>query len=129
MTSDIPYSAISLYEESTMVSNNARKPASEISSDKERFWRKHAKRLQESGLSRMAYCRKHQLSHDQFSYWLRKWRKQEAPLELLPVQLKEPPIEQESSELKTLCTLAFKNGHQLKIYNQEVLPMLLSLWG
>lgn len=112
-----------------MVSNKSQKPVSKGDTDKERFWKEHAKRLEASGLSRMAYCRKHQLSHDQFSYWLRKWRKQEASLALLPVQLKEPPVTQELPELKTLCTLAFKNGHELKIHNQDVLPMLVSLWG
>lgn len=112
-----------------MVINKAQKPPVKAGSDKERFWQEHAKHLQESGLSRMAYCREHQLNHEQFSYWFRKWRKQEASPKLLPVQLKEPPIVQRSSEPKTLCTLSFKNGHELKIHNKEVLPMLLSLWG
>lgn len=112
-----------------MVINRVEKSEAETGTDKERFWKKHAKRMQESGLSRMGYCRKHQLSHDQFAYWLRKWRKEEASSKLLPVQLKEPPVTHEAPAPEALCTLVFKNGNELKIHTQDVLPMLLSLWG
>ncbi len=58
--------------------------------DKERIWKEHAQRQKESGLSRAAYCREHQLSYDQFGYWLQKWRQQTTssqPVKLLPIHV------------------------------------------
>jgi len=97
-------------------------------SEKELFWKKHATHQRESGLSRVAYCRKHQLNYDQFNYWEQKWRQPLVARELLPVNLtvtkptESPPIE-------TIGTLTFKNGHELKIHDKSVLPILLSIWG
>jgi hypothetical protein len=100
-----------------------------ITTEKERFWKEHAKRQQESGLSIMAYCRKHQLNYDQFGYWRHKWRQQPATLELLPVRLSKARKVKACPELETICTLAFKNGHELKIHDKTLLPLLLSLWS
>ena len=55
--------------------------------DKEQQWKEHAKNQKESELSRVAYCRKHQLNYEQFGYWLRKWRQHPTshqPAVLLP---------------------------------------------
>ena len=103
-----------------------------LTTDKETIWKEHARRQRESGLSRAAYCRKHQLSYDQFGYWLQKWRQQtisSQPVELLPVYINESLEMNSKSQSKTICTLAFKNGHALNIYDKSVLTMLLSLWG
>lgn len=98
-------------------------------SEKEQFWKDHAKLQRESGLSRVAYCRKHQLSYDQFGYWKHKWRQQAAPFKLLPVNFSRPDRASERPQLETICTLAFKNGHELKIHDSTVLLTLLSLWS
>jgi hypothetical protein len=39
-----------------------------------RFWLDHVKALAESGFSRKEYCRRHQLSYDCLTYWVRKHR-------------------------------------------------------
>ena len=35
-------------------------------------WQLHVQAMKESGLSRAAYCRKHGLSYDAFTYWCHK---------------------------------------------------------
>lgn len=102
---------------------------SEPTTEKEQFWKSHAKLQRESGLSRIAYCRKHQLSYDQFGYWKHKWRQQISPLKLFPVNFSLPDNVNERRQLETICTLAFKNGHELKIHDSTALLTLLSLWS
>ena len=97
--------------------------------EKEQFWKAHAKSQRESGLSRMGYCRQHNISYDQFSYWERRWKQQTSPSRLLPIKINKTPELAVSPGLETLCTLAFKNGHELKIHDKTVLSMLLSLWS
>lgn len=97
--------------------------------EKEQLWKEHAKRQRESGLSRVAYCRKHQLSYDQFGYWEQKWRQQTVASRLLPVNLNQPSTIRTIPQTQTLCTLMFKNGHELKIHDKSVLSMLLSVWS
>ena len=97
--------------------------------EKEQFWKEHAKCQRESGLSKVAYCRKHQLSYDQFGYWIKKWRQQTATSALLPVHLNTVPKVIDCRQINTICTLTFKNGHELKIHDKTVLPMLLSFWS
>jgi hypothetical protein len=105
-----------------LTSTNAAVPS------KEQSWREHAKRQKESGLSRKAYCCKYQLNYDHFGYWERKWREQMSSPELVPVHLNRlAKIIPESGTV--ICTLAFKNGHELKIHDKALFPMLLSLWG
>ena len=99
--------------------------------DQEQFWKEHAKRQRESGNSRVAYCRKHQLNYNQFGYWEQKWRHQAASTSsrLLPVHLNRMSKITTPPQPDTLCTVTFKNGHELKIHDKTVLPILLSLWS
>lgn len=92
---------------------------------KEQIWVAHIKAQKESGLSRVAYCRKHQLNYHQFGYWERKHREQLGTSKLVPIHLIKPT----SKAPETVCTLVLKTGHELKIHDQGLLPMLLSLWG
>lgn len=101
----------------------------ETTLDKEKFWKEHVKRQRESGQSRMAYCRKHQLNYNQFGSWVQKWRQQTTSSELLPIHINMMPKITNCLQPDILCTLTFKNGHELKIHDKGVLPMLLSLWS
>lgn len=112
-----------------MNTSPAIKSKTETSREKEQFWKGHARCQRESGLSRIAYCRKHQLNHNQFNYWHRKWRQEVVSQRLLPIHLNEIPTIAQPAQAEALCTLAFKNGHVLKIHDESVLPLLLSLWG
>jgi hypothetical protein len=89
---------------------------------KEKFWDKHIALQNDSGLSQVAYCRNHNLNYDQFCYWKR--RKAPYSSKLLPIKMNKEVIEQES-----LCTLILKNGCELKIHNQTILPFLISILG
>lgn len=97
--------------------------------DKEQSWKEHSRQQKGSGLSRVAYCRKHQLNYRQFGYWEDKWRHQTPPTVLLPVHLKRQPKVTSALEPEILCTLMFKNGHKLEIHDKSVLSSLLSFWG
>ncbi|MCW8397634.1 transposase [Legionella sp. PATHC038] len=97
----------------------------ETDGTKEQRWMEHVTHQKESGLSRVTYCRKHQLNYHQFGYWERKYREEIASSKLVPIQLNK--LTQRAPE--TVCTLVLNNGHELKIHDQTLLPMLLSLWG
>lgn len=96
----------------------------ELVTEKEQIWQEHIKVQKESGLSRKAYCVKHHLNYDQFGYWVNKWRQQQPIPKLLPVHLNRP-----APKPVTLCTLVFKNGAELKVHDQSILPLLHSIWG
>ena len=102
----------------------------DVTCNKEQFWKKHAKSQRESGLSRVAYCRKHQLNYEQFGYWEQKWR-QASGARLLPVHVASASWAKIKADqhIKTACTLTLKNGHVLQVHDQSVLPLLLSLLG
>ena len=92
---------------------------------KEQVWMEHVTHQKESGLSRVEYCRKHQLNYHQFGYWERKYRGKVASSKLVPIHLNKPT----NIAPEPVCTLVLKNGHELKIHDKALLPMLLSLWG
>lgn len=62
----------------------------ETDAAKERTWREHVTHQKGSGLSRVVYCRKHQLNYHQFGYWERKYREEVAPSKLVPIHLNKP---------------------------------------
>lgn len=92
---------------------------------KEQIWKEHVTHQKESGLSRVEYCRNHQLNYHQFGYWERKYREEVASSKLVPIRLNNPT----KIAPGTVCTLTLKNGHELKIHDKALVPMLLSLWG
>lgn len=51
------------------------------------FWEHHLEHWQQSGLSQLAYCRKHQLKPHQFYYWRRRILKPQSDVSFLPVTL------------------------------------------
>ena len=58
---------------------------------KEQIWMEHVTHQKDSGLSRVEYCRKHQLNYHQFGYWERKYRVEVAPSTLVPIHLNSDP--------------------------------------
>src|SRR5262245_8255681 len=95
--------------------------------EKEGFWNEHRKHQKESGLSGRAYCKKNQLSYRQFSYWSDRGAQQERASKLMPIQIEALPKVTSSQGTDTVCTLVFKKGYELKVHDQSLLPMLLSL--
>jgi hypothetical protein len=94
---------------------------------KEAFWQEHIKLKQESGISRAAYCRKHELNCNHFAYWEQKSRASaQLTEELLPVKLVSSKHSDNSCST-ILCTLSFQNGNELKVHDQAIIPLLVSL--
>jgi hypothetical protein len=93
--------------------------------ENEAFWKHHHELLKSSGMKRSDYCRENNLSYDRFGYWISCWnrfKKVKDPIKLVDVRLKP---NESSSLTKILCTLDLKNGHSLKIYDPEVLTIIL----
>ena len=89
--------------------------------ENEDFWKRHLELQKSSGLSRVKYCRKHNLNYDRFGYWLGKWSRQSTS-SLIKVKLKP---EQPSVQKNTLCTLNLINGYTLCIHDQQALVFIL----
>jgi hypothetical protein len=90
----------------------------------ESYWKKIFEDYESSNLARSDYCRKHQISYDNFGYWFRKL-KNESVNSLIPIKIKSesnPPVEKN----KILSTLLLKNGNSLLIYDREVLLIVLN---
>jgi hypothetical protein len=64
--------------------------SSSVAESRVRFWHTHVRALAASGLSRRAYCRRHQLSYHALTYWVRKVR--QAPGTAAPPALVEVPV-------------------------------------
>ena len=102
------------------------KPATRNSATQEQFFKEHAAKQKDSGLSRSAYCRKHQLNYDHFNYWYRKEKK--AVRQLVPIKLSQPaePSSFSNTATPVLCTLTLRNGSVLQIHDKGILPLILS---
>ena len=55
--------------------------------NKRRFWEHHLEQWRQSGLSQLAYCRKHDLKPHRFYYWRRRILKPQPDVSFLPVTL------------------------------------------
>lgn len=98
----------------------------QIDGSLEQYWQEQIKLKRESGLSRAAYCKKHDLSYHTFAYWEQKKSMRQAS-QLLPVKLIQPHDGNSEAKSKTLCSVLLKTGHKLKVYDQSMLPMLISM--
>jgi len=69
--------------------------------DRERQWQRHVKAQSQSGLSRVEYCRQHDLSYHALTYWQRKLEKAKTNVQaqaLVPVTFQIEPDRQCRSE-------------------------------
>ena len=96
--------------------------------EQEQFWKDHIVQQKKSGLSRLAYCRKHQLNYDKFGYWFRKCKTKPSS-HLVPIKLQRGTEHVIATNLadQVLCSLTLKNGSVLKIHDKEVIAILLSV--
>jgi hypothetical protein len=91
--------------------------------NRESYWQAIISEQEASGLSRVDFCRKHEINYDTFGYWFRKLK--DGPKKLLiPVKLKVE--NQHEAKPKLLSTLIFKAGHSLQVYDKEALLLVLS---
>lgn len=99
----------------------------QYSSKNHEYWDDQIKLKQASGLSRAAYCRLHGIVCSRFSYWENKLTQANSEsLKLLPVRLNSDTSSCVSADI-IRCAFSLKSGHELKVYDHSVLPLLLSL--
>ena len=101
--------------------------ATKKSAMQEQFFKEHAAKQKDSGLSRLSYCRKHQLNYDHFNYWFRKEKKEVQ--HLVPVKLSHPEDLSSFTNIAApvLCTLTLRNGGLLQVHDKGILPLILSM--
>lgn len=93
------------------------------STDQSINWSEHVERCKQSGLSFKAYCRANQLTYDTFLYHFRKAYPHPKKTKLIPVKITEADTAVTPS---LLCRLVLQDGHSLLIYDERVLPGLLT---
>ena len=90
------------------------------------YWSDQIRLKRASGLSSAAYCREHVINCSNFYYWESKLNSAKPKFtQLLPVKVNLS--EHASHPMDTKCTLRLKGGHELRVNDQSVLPMLISL--
>jgi hypothetical protein len=111
------------------VSPNNHTNNSELS--QEECWLEHIRLRNKSGLNKAAYCRLHNLTVHQYYYWEQKLKASTLPSGLLPIQIISAVKEESVSPVTPclLCSVTFKNGAELKVYNPAVLTTLVSILG
>ena len=87
----------------------------------ETFWKRHYELQKASDLSRVEYCKQHDLNYDRFGYWISKWNRNQGN-KLVSVKLRSTS---ESVEQPILCTLDLKSGNRLKIHDTKALSIVL----
>lgn len=99
-------------------------PLSTVIED-EFFWEKHFKAFAKCNLNRKAYCQAQALNYDRFQYWYHKLKM--TPDQVVKPRLKPIPVQLKADQLlgHPLCQLQLKDGHQLLIYERELLEVLL----
>lgn len=90
------------------------------------FWEKHFQVFSKCDVSRKAYCGEHTLNYDRFQYWYHKLKM--TPEQVVKPRLKPIPVQLKADQSlgHPLCQLQLKDGHQLLIYERELLEVLLS---
>lgn len=81
------------------------------------FWESHIVNWQQSGLSQLAYCRKHQLKPHRFYYWRRRIVKPQPAVSFLPVTLPADTLRQPQFVrilLPNGCALELDGGAELE---------------
>ena len=51
------------------------------------YWKHHIESWQETGLTQIEYCRRHNLKHHQLVYWKKRFLKTETGVSFVPIKL------------------------------------------
>lgn len=90
-------------------------------------WQQHVTAYRNGKLSRVAYCKLHNIRYHQFGYWIKKYKPRS---NLIPVRIEQKPQEELSrTALAVLCTLQLKPGVLLKIHDLKALPAVLGVYS
>lgn len=98
----------------------------EMKRERKEFWGSHIKAWEESGLTQIEYCNRHELSRHRFTYWKCKLYKKTDPVKFVPVtgNLNHPQISSINRSSINLIT----RGYQIEIgdgFSPETLSSLL----
>ena len=88
-----------------------------------RHWKANIERWATSGLTQTEYCRRNDLSRDRFTYWKRKFKSQNLPVEFIQLPM---PANINSTGLK----LNLGQGVQIEIpdgFTSETLERVLAI--
>lgn len=114
------------------------------------YWVNHVEQYSSGAainkMSKMAYCRQAKINYHRFLYWYRKIIKVQVNKGKLPREALFMPIKmaakqsnqtQKNDDYRNdhcgkqhndlLCSLEFKQGHKLMIYNESVLQNLITI--
>jgi len=99
--------------------------------EKRQFWKSHIEAWENSGLSQIEYCRKHDLVRCRFTYWKRKLDKKSEPVTFVPVFKK---MEQHPTPPNNQCSikLIINRSYQIEIgdgFSPDTLSTLLHTLG
>jgi len=59
--------------------------------EKRSYWEDHIRRWQESGLTQIEYCRRHEINHHRLIYWRKQLSKGVSSSALVEISLNRPP--------------------------------------
>jgi transposase-like protein len=94
------------------------------------FWRKHYAQYKESGLSKAAYSRQHDLIAPRFIYWSRKFEEETQIKPIKPSSFVEVKVQSEAHKQPVgLCVLELGSSRRLVIHDIAVMKILLNSLG
>ena len=86
------------------------------------FWEDWIGRYQSSSQTRKAFCRDNNLNYDRFQYWHNKLKQEnQSAKKLIPIKTTTS-----CTKSAPLCTVALSQGHQLHIFDRNLLSQILS---
>jgi len=101
--------------------------------DEKIYWEEHIRRKNQSGLSRVDYCRKYNLKIHQLEYHERKQRRLSNKnnkvcnlSKLIPVKIE---VANEMVSNLPVCTIMLKSGHELRVNDINILATILAILG
>ena len=94
---------------------------------KRSYWKQHIDTWQETGLTQVEYCRRHNLKHHQLVYWKKRFLKTETDVSFVPLKLEDLldiPARQDQATL----TLVINNDFKIEIragFDAQLLSQLI----
>lgn len=96
---------------------------------KQAFWNRHIETWQQSGLTQVDYCQKHDLNKHTFLYWKAKWNKSEMTRPLLPVSILNE-IHSTTSPVSSGISISISKGLEVTLdvgFDSETLSRLIDV--
>ena len=92
--------------------------------EKREFWKEQIRFWQESGLSQSEYCKRHGIRTNQWFYWRKRCRDNEAGLTLVPLKL---PSINGKSHRAPVARVITPNGFTIELDAEAPLSSMLHL--